>query len=127
MSHQNLVLMLAFDCSSAWALHFLEFMWLCTVVWLVFPFHNSPIIRVAFKPSLPSFFLFFFFTLFLFSSSLPRFLGKEVAVFLFLVQFLLFSFFGWVGSLKSGLGACKAETLLLESYLQSILLWLFWR
>jgi hypothetical protein len=36
-------------------------------------------------------------------------------------------FFWWGWSLNSGLCTYKAGTLLLEAYLQSILLWLFWR
>jgi hypothetical protein len=41
-------------------------------------------------------------------------------------SFLFFAFFvDW--GLDSGLCACKAGPLLLESLLQSILLWLFWR
>jgi hypothetical protein len=47
--------------------------------------------------------------------------------FFFLIFCFVVVFFWWDWSLNSGLHTCKAGILLLESYLQSILLWLFWR
>jgi hypothetical protein len=38
-----------------------------------------------------------------------------------------FKFFLWNWSLISGLCTCKADALLLEPHLQSILFWFFWR
>jgi hypothetical protein len=43
-------------------------------------------------------------------------------------QKLVFFFFSlWDWSLNLRLGACKADTVLLEPHLQSILFWIFWR